>query len=118
LNGTTGYHCEATDGKCPCKENFAGDFCKECAEGYFSYPECIRKFFFCPMKRKKTEFITKLTFPQLVNAIESVQLAILVMMLQDNVNVRRILQANSVTSVKIIIMIIQNVPVSFLVHYN
>lgn len=63
LNGTLGYHCEATEGKvnqfriydndidyliifgfqCPCKANFGGDFCKECAPGYFNYPECKRK---------------------------------------------------------------------------
>lgn len=40
MNGTTGYHCEATDGKCPCKPNFGGDFCKECAPGHYGYPAC------------------------------------------------------------------------------
>ena len=29
--------------QCPCKENFAGAFCNECAEGYFNFPECTRK---------------------------------------------------------------------------
>jgi laminin, alpha 3/5 len=43
LNGTEGYHCEATDGKCPCKPNFGGNFCKECAPGYYGYPDCQRE---------------------------------------------------------------------------
>jgi len=26
--------------QCPCKDNFGGEFCDECAEGYFNFPEC------------------------------------------------------------------------------
>ena len=29
--------------QCPCKENFAGEFCDQCAEGYFNFPECTRE---------------------------------------------------------------------------
>ena len=30
--------------QCPCKDNFGGEFCDECAEGYFNFPECTRKW--------------------------------------------------------------------------
>lgn len=40
MNGTNGYHCESTNGKCPCKQNFGGDYCKTCAVGYYGLPEC------------------------------------------------------------------------------
>ena len=29
--------------QCPCKENFAGEFCDQCAPGYYNFPECKRK---------------------------------------------------------------------------
>ena len=31
------------DLQCPCKENFGGAFCDECAEGFFNFPECTRE---------------------------------------------------------------------------
>lgn len=40
MNGTNGYNCEAVNGICPCKTNFAGALCKECAESYYGFPEC------------------------------------------------------------------------------
>lgn len=49
MNGTDGYYCESSNGKCPCKSNFDGDFCEKCADGYFG-PGKIRK--------KKIEFIS------------------------------------------------------------
>ena len=30
--------------QCPCLENFNGTFCDECANGYFGFPDCNRKF--------------------------------------------------------------------------
>ncbi|XP_011495348.1 PREDICTED: laminin subunit alpha [Ceratosolen solmsi marchali] len=41
LNGTYGYHCEATEGQCPCKENYAGHYCNFCAEEYYDFPNCL-----------------------------------------------------------------------------
>ncbi|XP_014209765.1 laminin subunit alpha isoform X2 [Copidosoma floridanum] len=41
LNGTDGYHCEATEGQCPCKENYAGHYCDICAEEYYDFPNCL-----------------------------------------------------------------------------
>ena len=29
--------------QCPCKENYGGTFCDECAPGYYNFPDCIRK---------------------------------------------------------------------------
>ena len=28
--------------QCPCKDNFAGEFCDKCADGYYNFPECKR----------------------------------------------------------------------------
>lgn len=33
----------STEVQCPCLPNFTGAFCKECAEGFFNFPECTRK---------------------------------------------------------------------------
>uniref|UniRef100_A0A7N6F819 Laminin subunit alpha 3 n=1 Tax=Anabas testudineus TaxID=64144 RepID=A0A7N6F819_ANATE len=38
--------CEMGSGRCICKPQFAGQNCHRCAEGYYSYPQCIRKFEF------------------------------------------------------------------------
>lgn len=35
--------CDAT-GKCPCLNSFAGKQCTQCSAGYYSYPECLRKY--------------------------------------------------------------------------
>jgi len=29
--------------QCPCLDNFSGQFCNECAPGFFNFPECTRK---------------------------------------------------------------------------
>ena len=31
--------------QCPCKLQYGGEFCDQCAEGYYNYPECTRRFF-------------------------------------------------------------------------
>uniref|UniRef100_A0A3Q3MFH8 Laminin subunit alpha 3 n=1 Tax=Mastacembelus armatus TaxID=205130 RepID=A0A3Q3MFH8_9TELE len=36
--------CEMGSGRCICKPQFAGDNCDHCADGYYYYPQCIRKF--------------------------------------------------------------------------
>lgn len=33
------------NGQCNCKENFAGDKCDQCAQGFYGWPECLRKIF-------------------------------------------------------------------------
>ena len=30
--------------QCPCLENFSGQFCDQCAPGYYNFPECQRKY--------------------------------------------------------------------------
>ena len=37
--------CDSGNGVCKCKENYKGESCQECAEGYFGYPTCFGKFF-------------------------------------------------------------------------
>ena len=32
------------DLQCPCKENFGGAFCDECAPGFYNFPECTREY--------------------------------------------------------------------------
>lgn len=44
LNGTYGDVCEVGGGQCPCKDNFDGPACDKCADGYWNFPECERKF--------------------------------------------------------------------------
>uniref|UniRef100_A0A8C4VWY6 Laminin subunit alpha 3 n=1 Tax=Gopherus evgoodei TaxID=1825980 RepID=A0A8C4VWY6_9SAUR len=34
--------CEAGSGRCHCKVNFHGENCEQCAEGYYSFPFCVR----------------------------------------------------------------------------
>ena len=33
-----------SDLQCPCRENYSGTFCDECAPGYYNFPDCIRKY--------------------------------------------------------------------------
>uniref|UniRef100_A0A8D3BFI7 Laminin subunit alpha 3 n=1 Tax=Scophthalmus maximus TaxID=52904 RepID=A0A8D3BFI7_SCOMX len=40
----TAAGCEMGSGRCICKPQFAGENCDRCAEGYYYYPQCIRKF--------------------------------------------------------------------------
>lgn len=37
--------CEMGSGRCLCKPQFTGENCDRCADGYYYYPQCIRKFF-------------------------------------------------------------------------
>ena len=32
-----------SDLQCPCRENYSGAFCDECAPGYYNFPDCVRK---------------------------------------------------------------------------
>ncbi|XP_014426018.2 laminin subunit alpha-3 isoform X2 [Pelodiscus sinensis] len=34
--------CEEGSGRCHCKVNFSGENCDQCAEGYYSFPFCVR----------------------------------------------------------------------------
>ncbi|XP_051258985.1 LOW QUALITY PROTEIN: laminin subunit alpha-3-like [Dicentrarchus labrax] len=34
--------CEMGSGRCICKPQFTGENCDRCADGYYSYPQCIR----------------------------------------------------------------------------
>lgn len=36
--------CEEGSGHCHCKVNFHGENCEQCAEGYYSFPFCVRKY--------------------------------------------------------------------------
>lgn len=37
--GSNGITCDS-EGKCECLENFAGQHCDSCKEGYYNYPAC------------------------------------------------------------------------------
>ena len=43
-HGSVDDECDATTGKCTCKENFANDKCSECIEGFFGFPNCQGKY--------------------------------------------------------------------------
>ena len=32
-----------SDLQCPCRENYSGTLCDECAPGYYNFPDCIRE---------------------------------------------------------------------------
>ncbi|XP_041914213.1 laminin subunit alpha-3-like isoform X1 [Alosa sapidissima] len=34
--------CEMGSGRCTCRPEFSGDYCNQCADGYYGYPKCIR----------------------------------------------------------------------------
>uniref|UniRef100_A0A3Q3XLE7 Laminin subunit alpha 3 n=1 Tax=Mola mola TaxID=94237 RepID=A0A3Q3XLE7_MOLML len=40
--------CEMGSGRCICKPQFTGENCGRCADGYYYYPQCIRKFCLFP----------------------------------------------------------------------
>uniref|UniRef100_A0A8C6JDP0 Uncharacterized protein n=1 Tax=Melopsittacus undulatus TaxID=13146 RepID=A0A8C6JDP0_MELUD len=35
--------CEEGSGRCFCKQNFQGENCERCADGFYGYPFCVRK---------------------------------------------------------------------------
>lgn len=41
LIGSQSPVCHNETGKCPCRSNFGGRQCDQCADGYHNYPECI-----------------------------------------------------------------------------
>lgn len=43
VNGTQGQVCEVGGGQCPCKPNFDGFNCDQCAYGYYNFPSCTRQ---------------------------------------------------------------------------
>jgi len=40
INGTLDQVCDAGGGQCPCKPNFDGFNCDQCAYGYYDFPRC------------------------------------------------------------------------------
>ncbi|KYO48268.1 laminin subunit alpha-2 isoform B [Alligator mississippiensis] len=34
--------CEEGSGRCHCKQNYRGESCEQCAEGYYDFPLCVR----------------------------------------------------------------------------
>ena len=93
--------------QCPCKNNFGGDFCKECAQGFYNFPECkrIENFF------EKENFLKNLSF-QLVIVTKLDRLVILVTNNWGNAFANQIFQESTAKNAKTVIMIILNVLVS------
>lgn len=36
--------CEEGSGRCFCKQNFQGEHCERCADGFYGYPFCVCKY--------------------------------------------------------------------------
>uniref|UniRef100_A0A663EBZ8 Laminin subunit alpha 3 n=1 Tax=Aquila chrysaetos chrysaetos TaxID=223781 RepID=A0A663EBZ8_AQUCH len=45
--------CEEGSGRCFCKQNFQGENCERCADGFYDYPFCVRKYQVYPKYRPK-----------------------------------------------------------------
>ena len=39
-NGTRDEVCQVGGGQCPCKPNYTGLDCDQCAPGFYNFPEC------------------------------------------------------------------------------
>uniref|UniRef100_A0A671YSI5 Laminin subunit alpha 3 n=1 Tax=Sparus aurata TaxID=8175 RepID=A0A671YSI5_SPAAU len=61
----TAAGCEMGSGRCICKPQFTGENCDRCADGYYYYPQCIRKFIptTCPPGYFGSPSCQQLTFP-------------------------------------------------------
>ncbi|NWX92232.1 LAMA3 protein, partial [Nothoprocta pentlandii] len=33
--------CEEGSGRCHCKQNFQGESCEQCADGFYGFPSCV-----------------------------------------------------------------------------
>ncbi len=42
-DGTKDGLCEANGNQCPCKDNYAGAKCDQCARGFYNFPQCVGK---------------------------------------------------------------------------
>uniref|UniRef100_A0A8C6ZTL4 Laminin subunit alpha 3 n=1 Tax=Nothoprocta perdicaria TaxID=30464 RepID=A0A8C6ZTL4_NOTPE len=40
--------CEEGSGRCYCKQNFQGESCEQCADGFYGFPSCVRILFTSP----------------------------------------------------------------------
>ena len=41
--GTKDGLCEANGNQCPCKDNYVGAKCDQCARGFYNFPQCVGK---------------------------------------------------------------------------
>lgn len=44
--GTSGRVCGPTGDQCPCKPNYTGAKCDQCAQGYYGFPNCSREYIY------------------------------------------------------------------------
>ena len=42
--GTSGRVCGPTGDQCPCKPNYTGAKCDQCAPGYYGFPNCRSEY--------------------------------------------------------------------------
>ena len=45
--GSTSYTCQQFGGQCPCRPFVIGRDCTRCKVGYYGFPNCKRKCFYC-----------------------------------------------------------------------
>ena len=57
VNGTQGDVCEVGGGQCPCKPQYQGTNCDQCAYGYYGFPDCQRECFHMFMYNAVTQLM-------------------------------------------------------------